>query len=258
MTEVYLWKKFILVIITFAKKSARFLSKFLVKNACGENGFMTSTKLWIPKAKTDRGKSVATASFTTEVDHQATSKIFEVSQWSRSWNQRKQKICLGKCLPFGKKFVLMEHKLHKKAQWPIGYGVGLRIKRSSVRIRPWPLRWVLGQGSLLPLSQGEAFTLASISYLAILVKYILAKKKKKKKKKKNKKKYRERSATGGFADLSRYSFLWSLSHASLDPLELSTLFGRRPPSLLPVSSYGTLLLGRWSHPFFTCFFMDAM
>ena len=31
--------------------------------------------------------------------------------------------------------------------------------------------------------QGEAFTLASISYLAILVKYILAKKKKKKKKK---------------------------------------------------------------------------
>ena len=58
------------------------------------------------------------------------------------------------------------------------YGVGLRINRSSVRIRPWPLRWVLGQGSLLPLSQGEAFTLASISYLAILVKYILAKKKK--------------------------------------------------------------------------------
>ena len=50
----------------------------------------------------------------------------------------------------------------------------------AVWIRPWPLRWVLGQGSLLPLSQGEAFTLASISYLAILVKYILAKKKKKK------------------------------------------------------------------------------
>ena len=66
----------------------------------------------------------------------------------------------------------------EEAQWPIGYGVGLRIKRSSVRIQPWPLRWVLGQGSLLPLSQGEAFTLASISYLAILVKYILAKKKK--------------------------------------------------------------------------------
>ena len=65
------------------------------------------------------------------------------------------------------------------AWWPIGYGVGLRIKRSSVRIRLWPLRWVLGQGSLLPLSQGEAFTLASsISYLAILVKYILVKKKK--------------------------------------------------------------------------------
>ena len=62
----------------------------------------------------------------------------------------------------------------EEAQWPIGNGVGLRIKRSSVRIRPWLLRWVLGQGSLLPLSQGEAFTLASISYLAILVKYILA------------------------------------------------------------------------------------
>ena len=27
----------------------------------------------------------------------------------------------------------------KEAQWPIGYGGGLRIKRSSVRIRPWPL-----------------------------------------------------------------------------------------------------------------------
>ena len=38
----------------------------------------------------------------------------------------------------------------------------------------------LDKASLLPLSQGEAFTLASISYLAILVKYILAKKKKKK------------------------------------------------------------------------------
>ena len=44
---------------------------------------------------------------------------------------------------------------YMEAQWPIGYGVGLRIKRSSVRIRPWPLHWVLGQGSLLPLSQGE-------------------------------------------------------------------------------------------------------
>ena len=28
----------------------------------------------------------------------------------------------------------------REAHWPIGYGVGLRIKRSSVRIRPWPLR----------------------------------------------------------------------------------------------------------------------
>ena len=89
-----------------------------------------------------------------------------------------------------KKSVSSDYKLFGRvsislveAQWQIGYGVGLRIKRSSVRIRPWPLRWVLGQGSLLPLSQGEAFTLASISYLAILVKYILAKKKKKKKKK---------------------------------------------------------------------------
>ena len=65
-----------------------------------------------------------------------------------------------------------------KITLPCFNGVGLWIKRSSVRIRPWPLRWVLGQSSLLPLSQGEAFTLASISYLAILVKYILAKKKK--------------------------------------------------------------------------------
>ena len=71
-------------------------------------------------------------------------------------------------------FIYLSNKL--EAQWPIGYGVGLRIKRSSVRIRPRPLRWVLGQGSLLPLSQGEAFTLASVSYLAILVKYMLAKK----------------------------------------------------------------------------------
>ena len=39
-------------------------------------------------------------------------------------------------------------------------------------------RIILGQGSLLPLFQGEAYTLASISYPAILVKYILAKKKK--------------------------------------------------------------------------------
>ena len=62
---------------------------------------------------------------------------------------------------------------HEEAQWPIGYGVELRIKRSSAQIRPWPLRWVLGQGSLLPLAQEEAFTLASITYLAVLVKYIL-------------------------------------------------------------------------------------
>ena len=66
-------------------------------------------------------------------------------------------------------------KVVVEAQWPIGYGVGLRIKRSSVRNRPGPLRCVesLRWVSLLP------FTLASIGYLAILVKYILAKKKKK-------------------------------------------------------------------------------
>ena len=39
-------------------------------------------------------------------------------------------------------------------------------------------RCVESLDSLLPLSQGEAFTLASISYLAILVKYILAKERK--------------------------------------------------------------------------------
>ena len=73
---------------------------------------------------------------------------------------------------------IIQWNWYREAEWPIGYGVGLRIKRSSVRIRPWPLRWVLGQGSLLPLSQGEAFTLAFISYLAILVKIYTGKKKK--------------------------------------------------------------------------------
>ena len=34
----------------------------------------------------------------------------------------------------------IRHQHQTEAQWPIGYGVGLRIKRSSVRIRPWPLR----------------------------------------------------------------------------------------------------------------------
>ena len=38
------------------------------------------------------------------------------------------------------------------------------------------------------------------------------------------------------ADLSRYSFLWSLSHAPLDLLELSTLFGRRPASFSKYSA----------------------
>ena len=57
------------------------------------------------------------------------------------------------------------------------------LQRSAlVRIRPWPLRWVLGQGSLLPLSQGEAFTIASISYLGHPCKIYTGQKKKKKKK----------------------------------------------------------------------------
>ena len=34
----------------------------------------------------------------------------------------------------------LNYAIIKEAQWPIGYGVGLRIKRSWVRIRPWPLR----------------------------------------------------------------------------------------------------------------------
>ena len=55
------------------------------------------------------------------------------------------------------------------------YQVCIQLFTLCYHSRPWPLRWVLGQGSLLPLSQGEAFTLASISYLAILVKYILEK-----------------------------------------------------------------------------------
>ena len=79
-------------------------------------------------------------------------------------------------LPVISKMILMM----MEAQWPIGYGVGLRIKRSSVRIRPVAAALSPWTRLLLPLSQGEAFTLASISYLAILVNYILAKKKKKK------------------------------------------------------------------------------
>ena len=70
----------------------------------------------------------------------------------------------------------------REAQWPIR----LRRRTSDQTVLGSNLAvalrlGVLGQGSLLPLSQGEAFTLASVSYLAILVKYILAKKKKKKK-----------------------------------------------------------------------------
>ena len=100
----------------------------------------------------------------------------ELSMW--------KKCTFDKFLFTGRNYMFWKSVLHtfeqREAQWPIGYGVGLQIERSSVRIRLWPLHWVLGQGSLLPVSQGEAFTLASISYLAILVKYILAKKKKKK------------------------------------------------------------------------------
>ena len=67
--------------------------------------------------------------------------------------------------------------VQKTSAITVSISLGLRIKRSSVRIRQWALRWVLGQGSLLPLSQGEAFTLASISYLAILVNIYTGKKK---------------------------------------------------------------------------------
>ena len=43
--------------------------------------------------------------------------------------------------PVALKFAMFTFPLPKReAQWPIGYGVGLWIKRSSVRIRPWPLR----------------------------------------------------------------------------------------------------------------------
>ena len=92
--------------------------------------------------------------------------LFMASLLSRTNDEQLQNACVSHVVLF------LWNKFKVEAQWPIGYGVGLRIKRSLVRIRPWPLRWVLGQGSLLPLSQGEAFTLASISYLAILVKYI--------------------------------------------------------------------------------------
>ena len=85
---------------------------------------------------------------------------------------------------------------NRQRKWHVREFVSCKVTRAIRNVRGQPeslcwrpavvnlfrpvkfLRWVLGQGSLLPLSQGEAFTLASISYLAILVKYILAKKKK--------------------------------------------------------------------------------
>ena len=55
--------------------------------------------------------------------------------------------------------------------------ISLLVVGQSAASISWKPSRDMGEGSLLPLSQGEAFTLASISYLAILVKYILAKKK---------------------------------------------------------------------------------
>ena len=93
----------------------------------------------------------------------------------RKWQNVEGEVC--ECLALLWYFLLPLEKWYSTRN-PTEKEKQTRIKWSWVRIRPWPLRWVLGQGSLLSLSQGESFTLASISYLAILVKYILAKKKK--------------------------------------------------------------------------------
>ena len=86
--------------------------------------------------------------------------IFPHTKWQPKNNQvswhRRFKLCFVQkkispnLLPIGKdrfvqqacrKLKLISTNTPQKAQWPIGYGVGLRIKRSSVWIRPWPLRW---------------------------------------------------------------------------------------------------------------------
>ena len=59
--------------------------------------------------------------------------------------QEKRKKNVGHLIPVANMFLaegctsLLQLYVTKEAQWPIGYGVGLRIKRSSVRIQPWPL-----------------------------------------------------------------------------------------------------------------------
>ena len=65
-------------------------------------------------------------------------------------------------------------RLRAPAQWPIDYGAS-DFGSNGPRFESGRGRCVesLDKALYLPLSQGEAFTLASISYLAILVKYIL-------------------------------------------------------------------------------------
>ena len=56
------------------------------------------------------------------------------------------------------------------------------------------------------------------------------------------------------AELSRYSFLWSLFHAPLDPLELSTLFGRRPTVFAASLFLWNTVTGTVVTPFLYLFF----
>ena len=58
-----------------------------------------------------------------KLDRQNTSSVSKSLLVTHSWTSRKS---------------TTPHR--REAQWPIGYGIGLRIKQSSVQIRPWPLR----------------------------------------------------------------------------------------------------------------------
>ena len=88
-----------------------------------------------------------------------------------------KKVLLNRCATFGSfpAICSWDQFLRRNEEQSLGNSeVSVHLCRAN---RHKPLRWVLGQGSLLPLSQGEAFSLASISYLAILVKIYTGKKK---------------------------------------------------------------------------------
>ena len=70
-----------------------------------------------------------------------------------------------------KKCLLCHSRKETKSCWSHEALTRCTLESSPTILLSTARIWVLGQGSLLPLSQGGAFTLASISYLAILVKY---------------------------------------------------------------------------------------